>query len=92
MEKLLIATDNTTVAAYINQELQGGMRSVSQCAILWRLLSLCNLRQIVLEDRHVPGHLNVIADKLYHQGQVFLTEWTLLQENSFIAKNTLTIS
>ena len=46
------------------------MRSGSLCALLWRLLSWCNLRQIVLKARHTPGHLNVIADKLSRQGQV----------------------
>ena len=40
----LVATDNTTVVAYINKE--GGMRSGSLCALLWRLLSWCNLRKI----------------------------------------------
>ena len=34
---VLIATDNTTVVAYINK--QGGMRSGSLCALLWRLLA-----------------------------------------------------
>ena len=36
---VLIATDNTTVVSYINKE--GGMRSGSLCALLWRLLSWC---------------------------------------------------
>ena len=39
---VLVATDNTTVVAYINKE--GGMRSGSLCALLWRLLCWCNLR------------------------------------------------
>ena len=34
---VLVATDNTTVVSYINK--QGGMRSGSLCALLWRLLS-----------------------------------------------------
>ena len=40
------------------------MRSGSLCALLWRLLCWCNLRQVVLKARHIPGRLNVIADKL----------------------------
>ena len=36
---VLIATDNTTVVAYINKE--GGMKSGSLCALLWRILSWC---------------------------------------------------
>ena len=75
---VLVATDNTTVVAYINKE--GGMRSGSLCALLWRLLCWCNLRQVVLKARHIPGRLNVIADKLSRQGQVIQTEWSLHQE------------
>ena len=75
---VLIATDNTTVVAYINKE--GGMRSGSLCALLWRLLCWCSLNQIVLKARHIPGRLNVIADKLSRQRQVIQTEWSLHQE------------
>ena len=75
---ILIATDNTTVVSYINKE--GDMRSGSLCALLWRLLSWCNRRQIVLRARHIPGRLNVIADKLSRSKQVIQTEWSLLQE------------
>ena len=57
------------VVAYINKE--GGMRSGSLCALLWRLLSWCNLRQVVLKARHIPGCLNVIADKLSRQAKSF---------------------
>ena len=67
-----------TVVAYINKE--GGMRSGSLCALLWRLLSWCNLRHIVLKARHIPGRLNVIADKLSRQGQIIQMEWSLHQE------------
>ena len=72
---VLVATDNTTVVAYINKE--GGMRSGSLCALLWRLLSWCNLREICLRASHIPGRLNVIADKLPRHRQVIQTEWSL---------------
>ena len=49
------------------------MSSGSICAILWQLLSLCNLRQTVLKARHIPGRLNVITHKLSCQHQVILT-------------------
>ena len=75
---LLVATDNTKVVAYINKE--GGMRSGSLCTLLWRLLCWCNLRHNVLKARHIPGRLNVIADKLSRQGQIIQTEWSLHQE------------
>ena len=61
-QTILVCTDNTTVVSYINKE--GGMKSGSLCTLFWRLLLWCNQRQIVLRARHIPGHLNVIADKL----------------------------
>ena len=75
---VLVATDNTTVVAYINKE--GGMRSGPLCALLWRILTWCTKRQIILRARHIPGCLNVVADKLSRLGQVIQTEWALLPE------------
>ena len=75
---VLVATENTTVVSYINKE--GGMRSGSLCALLWRLLSWCHPRGIVLRARHIPGRLNVIADKLSRHNQVIQTEWALSQQ------------
>ena len=56
------------------------MRSGSLCALLWRLLSWCHLRGIVLRARHIPGRLNMIADKLSRHNQVIQTEWSLSQQ------------
>ena len=64
---VLVATDNTTVVAYINKE--GGMRSGPLCALLWRILTWYSQRQVTLKARHIPGHLNVIADKLSRPDQ-----------------------
>ena len=75
---VLVTTDNTTVVAYINKE--GGMRSGPLCALLWRILTWCSQRQVTLKARHIPGHLNVIADKLSRLGQTIQTEWSLLPE------------
>ena len=75
---VLVVTDNTTVVFYINK--QGGIKSGSLCALLWRLLSWCHPREIVLGARHIPGHLNVIADKLSRHNQVIQTEWSLSQQ------------
>ena len=75
---VLIATDNTTVVSDINKE--GGMRSGSLCALLWRLLSWCHPRGIGLRARHIPGRLNVIADKLSRHNQVIQIEWSLSQQ------------
>jgi len=70
-----VATDNTTVVAYINK--QGGTRSWELCALLWRLLVWCRQKNIVLTARHIPGCLNVIADQLSRKGQALHTEWSL---------------
>ena len=59
---------------------QGGMKSGSLCALLWRLLSWCHPRRIVVRARHIPGRLNVIADKLSRHNQVIQTEWSLSQQ------------
>ena len=50
------------------------------CALLWRILTWCSQRQVTLKARHIPGHLNVIADKLSRLGQTIQTEWSLLPE------------
>ena len=59
---VLVTMDNITVVSYINKE--GGMKSGSLCALLWSLLSWCQPRGTVLRARHIPGSLNVIADRL----------------------------
>ena len=69
---------NTTVVSYINKE--GGMSSGPLCALLWRILTWCTTRQVTLKARHIPGRLNVAADKLSRRGQTIQTEWSLLLE------------
>ena len=59
---VLIATDNTTVVAYINKE--GGLKSGPLCALLWRILTWCTRNAVTLKARHIPGRLNVLADKV----------------------------
>ena len=75
---VLVATDNTTVVSYINKE--GGMRSGPLCALLWRILTWCTRKQVTLKAQHIPGRLNVVADKLSRLGQTIQTEWSLLPE------------
>ena len=71
---VLVATDNTTVVPYINKE--GGRRSGPPCALLWRILTWCTRDQLTLKARHIPGWLNVVADKLSRLGQTIQTEWS----------------
>ena len=75
---VFVATDNITVMSYINKE--GGMRSGTLCALLWRILTRCTRHQVTLKARHIPGRLNVVADKLSRLGQTIQTEWSLLPE------------
>ena len=71
---VLIATDNTTVVAYINKE--GGMKLGPLCALLWRILTWCTRNAVNLKARHIPGRLNMIADKLSRLSQTIQTEWS----------------
>ena len=76
-----VSTDNTTVVSYklyINKE--GGMRSGPLCSLLWTILTWCTRKQVTLKARHIPGWLNIVADKLSRQGQTIQTEWFLLPE------------
>ena len=75
---VLVATDNTAVVAYINKE--GGMKSGSLYALLWRMLSWCTRKQVTLKALHIPGWLTVIADKLSRLGLTIQTEWSLHPE------------
>ena len=57
-----------------------GMKSGPLCALLWRILTWCARKQVILKARHIPGQLNVIADKLSRLGQTIQMEWTLHQQ------------
>ena len=37
-------------------------------------------RKVTLKAQHIPGWLNMVADKLSRLGQTILTEWSLLSE------------
>ena len=69
---VLVATDNTTVLSYINKE--GGLKLGTLCALLWRILTWCTKNQVTLKARHIPGRLNVVADRLSRLGQTIQTE------------------
>ena len=40
----------------------------------------CTRKQVTLNARHIPGRLNVVADKLSSLGQTIQSEWSLLSE------------
>ena len=70
--QVLIASDNTSVVAYINK--QGGTRSAELCALMWRILTWCS---VTLRARNIPGSLSMIADSLSRRNQIQSTEWSL---------------
>ena len=74
-QTVLVATDNSTVVAYINK--QGGTHSAEMCALLWKIMTWCHYYHITLKARHIPGCLNVMADLLSRLNQVQSTEWSL---------------
>ena len=74
-QTVLVATDNSTVVAYINK--QGGSHSAEMCALLWKIMTWCHHYHITLKARHIPGCLNVMADLLSWSNQVQSTEWSL---------------
>lgn len=73
---VLLCTDNTTVACYINK--QGGARSAVLSRKAEEILLFCQDRGIQLIARHVPGKLNIVADALSRPHMVLNTEWTLV--------------
>ena len=75
---VLVATDNTTVVSYINKE--GGMRSGPTLCPTMENLDLVYQEISDSKARHIPGQLNVVADKLSRLGQTIQTEWFLLPE------------
>ncbi|KAK7095233.1 hypothetical protein V1264_006669 [Littorina saxatilis] len=70
-----ILTDNTTVAAYLNN--QGGVRSPSLSIRSCQILIWCQQHRITLPAKHLPGRLNVLADALIRSSRVVHTEWTI---------------
>ena len=74
-QTVLVATDNSTVVAYLNK--QGGTHSAEMCALLWKIMTWCHHYPITSKARHIPGCLNVMADILSRSNQGQSTEWSL---------------
>ena len=74
-QSLLIATDNTTVVAYLQN--QGGTHSFSLYLLCREIMLLCDSLHTVLTVRHIPGNQNLIADALYRFRVPVNTEWEL---------------
>ena len=72
---VLVATDNSTVVAYINK--QGGTHSAEMCALHLKIMTWCHHYCIPLKARHISVCLNLMADLLSRSNQVQSTEWSL---------------
>ena len=77
LKSVVLATDYTTVVAYLKN--QGGTHCFSLYSLCREILLLCWELQIQLVVRHIPGHLNVLADILSRSLAPVNTEWELLQ-------------
>jgi hypothetical protein len=78
LKSLVLATNNTTVVAYLKEN-QGGTHCFSLYSLCREILFLCSELQIQLVVRYIPGHLNVLADTLSRSLAPVNTEWELLQ-------------
>ena len=74
-QTVLVATDNSTVVAYINK--QGGSHSAEMCTLLWKIMTWYHHYHITLKAGHIPGCLNVMADLLSRSNQMQSTVWSL---------------
>ncbi|XP_048775499.2 uncharacterized protein LOC125680102 [Ostrea edulis] len=74
-QSLMIATDNTTVVAYLQN--QGGTHSQSLYLLCKEILLFCRSLGIRLSVRHVPGNLNLVTDALSRSLHPVNTEWEL---------------
>ncbi len=75
---VLILCDNSTAVSYLKN--LGGLRSWQLYALVWRICTKAKRLGISLRIRHIPGSLNVIADRLSRKNQVLQTEWSLHPE------------
>ena len=75
---VIVMTDNTTVVGQIKN--QGGTHSRSLYRQTVLLLEWADSKRITLVPRHIPGHLNVVADRLSRRHQTINSEWTLSQQ------------
>ena len=75
---VLINTDNTTVAFYVNK--QGGAHSFSLSRRAEEILLWCQEQNILLSAKYLPGKLNILADCLSRSHMILPTEWTLVHQ------------
>ena len=72
--KVALMSDNTSAVA--SPEKSGGTKSLAMSDLATDICLWAEKREWL---RHLPGHLNVLADHLSQRGQIFKTEWSLNQ-------------
>jgi hypothetical protein len=72
-----IMCDNVSAIAYIRN--QGGTLSRQMSDLAVQICTWAESKQMTLTPRHLPGHLNVLADQLSRKHQILKTEWSLHQ-------------
>ena len=72
---VLVNTDNTTVACYLNK--QGGARSCTLSQRTEHLLLWAQSHDLMIVAKYVPGRINILADALSRSHMVLPSEWTL---------------
>ena len=74
-KKVMICSDNTTAIAYLNK--QGGTKNWVLVQLSLKIMTWALQHQVSLKARHIPGKLNVMADKLSRPNQIMGTEWSI---------------
>ena len=72
-----IMCDNVSAIAYLRN--QGGTLSHQMSDLAFQICMWVELNHVTLIPRHLPGHLNVLADQLSRKNQILTTEWSLHQ-------------
>ena len=72
---VLVMTDNTTVVGQIKN--QGGTHSWSLYLITRSLFQWADRNRVTISAQHIPGRLNVLADRLSRRNQILPAEWSL---------------
>ena len=70
-----LLSDNISVVFYMNKK--GGARSCRLTTVAKRVLRLAESLEIVLQEAHIRGEQNVLADNLSRQRTVLKAEWRL---------------
>ena len=72
-----IMCDNVSAIAYLRN--QGGTLSRQMSDLAVQVCTWAESHHVTLIPRHLPGHLNVLADQLSRKHQILTSEWSLHQ-------------